>query len=177
MPGNPDLRLALDVASELKIVSDYVARLAELKARYGHSITVLPDGKERMERFNCFAYALALWDKPDYVRLVDAAGNSAIMNSALIRAMINDGTLNELALSDASQGDVIVYFVEDKPTHAAVVASAGPPLVLRSKWGGNEVHQHGLWEVQASYGDRVAAYRAPAVAVCLERLRAEQDSA
>ena len=172
---NPDLRLALGAASKLKVVSDYLARLAALKTQHGHSIAILPDGKGRLERFNCFAYALGLRDNPDYIGLVDAADSSAIMNSALIGAMISDGMLSELSISQATQGDVIVYFCNDRPTHAAVIASAGPPLVLRSKWGGNEVHQHELWEVPADYGDHVHAYKAPAIAACLGRLRSNKD--
>jgi hypothetical protein len=171
MSGNSKLRLALGAASKLKVVSDYPVRIAELKSQYAHNVSILPDGKHRIERFNCFAYALGLWDNADYICMVDAAMNSAIVNSSLMALMIDDGTLCEISMSAAVAGDMILYLSNDRPTHAAVIASVGPPLMLRSKWGGNEVHQHGLWEVPADYGDSVRAYKVPATAICLDRLR------
>jgi len=171
MSGNSDLRLALSAASKLKVVSDYLVLLAELKSQYAHNVSMLPDGKDRVSRFNCFAYALGLWDNPDYICMVDAAMNSAIVDSSLMVIMIEDGTLCEISMSRAVVGDMILYFRDDRPTHAAVISSVGPPLMLRSKWGGNEVHLHGIWEVPAEYGDSIRAYKVPATAICLDRLR------
>ena len=103
--------------------------------------------------------------------MVDAAMNSAIVDSSLMTVMIKDGTLCEISMVQAVAGDMVFYFRDERPTHAAVIVSEGPPLMLRSKWGGNEVHSHGLWEVPADYGDSVRAYNVPETAICLDHLR------
>jgi hypothetical protein len=40
---------------------------------------------------------------------------------------------------------MVVYFDNGKVTHAAALGDKG---ALRSKWGGNEVHAHGLWDAR-----------------------------
>jgi len=81
--------------------------------------------------------------------------------------MLDDDTIREIDPAEAAPGDVVVYFHKEAVTHAAVVVEE---QTYRSKWGGNEVHQHGLWEVPAQYGDRVRYYRAPEPSIVLTRL-------
>jgi hypothetical protein len=64
MPGIQALRRELDSASGIKVVSDYRARLKELQRKFGHTIAILDDGAGEIARFNCFAYALRVWDDP-----------------------------------------------------------------------------------------------------------------
>ena len=146
--GNVALRLALDEASKLRFRHQYTETLQRLRHEFGHSISMLAEGSERIARFNCFAYGLGLWELADYIRRVDAAENSAIVDSQLVRATLNDGALEEISAAEAAPGDVLLYFHKEAVTHAAVV---GENQTCRSKWGGNEVHQHGLWEVPAQY--------------------------
>jgi hypothetical protein len=169
MSGNVALRLALDEASKLRFRHEYIETLERLRREFGHSISMLPDGRNRIARFNCFAYGLGLWEHVDYIRRVDAAENSAIVNSQLVRAMLDDGTLEEINAAVATPGDVVLYFHKEVVTHAAVV---GTEQTYRSKWGGNEVHQHALWEVPAQYGDLVRYYRAPDASAVLTHLTA-----
>ena len=167
MSGNAALRLALDEASKLRFRHEYTETLERLRREFGHSISMLPDGCNRIARFNCFAYGLGLWENVDYIRRVDAAENSAILNSQLVRVMLDDGTLEGIDAAKAASGDVLLYFNKEVVTHAAVV---GAGQTYRSKWGGNEVHQHRLWEVPAQYGDRVRYYRAPDASAVLVNL-------
>jgi hypothetical protein len=159
MPGNADLRRALDAACKLRVVSEYRDRIAALQTQYGHAISILQDGKERMERFNCFAYALGIWPHQTYIDLVDATNDSAVIDSEFVRHLVDAGALVEVAPAKAAEGDMVIYFHKDQPTHAAIVVSLSEPITLRSKWGGNEIHQHNLWEVPACYGGRVRIYR------------------
>jgi hypothetical protein len=172
MSGNPALRRELDAASKLPVRSEYRERLHTLQSKFGHVISILPDGSERICRFNCFAYALGLWDHDNYIMHVDREGNSAIVSSDFMHRMMKDGALVEIEASMAQAGDVIVYFHKDQATHAGVVAGTGDAMSLHSKWGGNEVHQHGVWEVPAAYGDCVRFFRRPDIEVSLSRLRA-----
>jgi len=167
MSGNAALRRELDEAIKTPYPEIYREAIERLRSQFGHSISILPDGKGRTTRFNCFAYGLGIWEHPDFVKKVDDAGNSAILNSQIIRAMIDDGTLKAVAKADVQTGDTAIYFHKEKVTHAAVI---GENKVFRSKWGSDEVHAHGLWEVPAEYGDRVRYYRAPEAARILKRI-------
>ena len=84
MSGIAALRRELDAASKLREVGAYVEKLNALRDQFEHQVSILPDGRERMNRFNCFAYALVLWNHPDYVQLVDAKSDSAVINSDTI---------------------------------------------------------------------------------------------
>lgn len=74
----------------------------------------------------------------------------------MVQAMIDDGALTEIAAAEARPEDVVIYLHQGKVAHAVVVKGHD---VYHSKWSGNEVHAHGLWEVSASYGDQVRYYR------------------
>lgn len=176
MSGDAELRRSLDVASKLKVVSDYRAQLATLKAQYGHTISMLSVGSGWIHRFNCFAYALGVWEHDTYIRAVDASADSAIVNSSFLQQMIREGALAEVALLDVEEGDIVVYFDKDGVTHAAKIVSPATPMMLQSKWGGNEIHQHALWEVPASYGDCVRIFRQSDRSATLSRIEALGES-
>jgi hypothetical protein len=174
--GNPQLRRELDTASRMTVVNEYNAKLAALKVDPGHSITVLPDGRGRISRFNCFAYAFGVWSHPDFIALVDQADDSAIMDSAFVCWMIEDGLLTEVQSQDVRTGDIAIYRSNSAITHAALIVAKEEPMALHSKWGGNEVHRHGLWEIMASYGNEVRFFRPLESGIILKRLGAYAGS-
>jgi hypothetical protein len=153
-------------------VGEYNAKLAALKVNPGHSIAVLPDGRGRISRFNCFAYAFGIWNHPDFIELVDQTEDSAIMDSAFVSWMIEDFLLTEVHAEAVGLGDIAIYQNNSAITHGAVITAVDQPMALHSKWGGNEVHRHGLWEVMASYGDEVRFFRPIESGVILAPLRA-----
>lgn len=173
MSGNAALRRELDEATKTRFPEVYRETIERLRGQYNHSISILPDGKGRTTRFNCFAYGLGVWEHPDFIAKVDEAANSAIITSQIVRAMIDDGTLKAV-VAKARVGDVVVYFHKDYVTHVAVVGEDG---VFRSKWGGDEVHAHALWEIPAQYGDRVRYYHAPQPEVVLARIPTSNSAA
>jgi hypothetical protein len=68
-------------------------------------------------------------------------------------------------------GDVVLYFEKKAITHAAAISEQ---QTYCSKWGGDDVHQHGLWEVPSQYGNRVRYYRVPdasSILACLPDLK------
>jgi hypothetical protein len=101
MSGNKSLRRELDAASTIIFPSAYLAKLDELKKRFQHSIRVLPEAAGKIARFNCFAYAFGVWDKPRYERLVDQTNNSALMNSGFIMERLDRGELIEIDAAEA----------------------------------------------------------------------------
>jgi hypothetical protein len=177
MPGNESLRRELDAASKIRVKSEYQRRLGLLKDRFQHSIRVLPDGKERMERFNCFAYALGAWNNPRYERLVDQSNTSAVTNSVFIMDVLNRGELVEVIPEAVQPNDIVLYFANDQLKHAGRVNVVAAELVIHSKWGGNEVHEHKLWELPFEHGDRVRFFRPTDADELLDRLEAAHLSA
>ena len=67
------------------------------------------------------------------------------------------------------------YFAGDQLRHAGIVENDSAEPTIRSKWGGNEVHRHKLWEVPACHGDRVRFFRAPDPQALLGLLKAELE--
>jgi hypothetical protein len=172
MAEKQNLRRALDQASTLRLATEYRATLQQLKAEHGHTIARHTDGAGEIERFNCFAYALAVWDQERYRALVDKFQSSALINSGFVECMLEDGILVEVSTAEVRAGDIALYIQGTKVKHAGVLVSAGAEPIIRSKWGGNEVHQHGLWELPAEHGDRVRFFRQLRPEITLERLEA-----
>jgi len=173
MPGNEGLRRELDTASALRVMADYRARLQLLEAQYGHTIAILQEGNSEIARFNCFAFAFGVWSEPIYRQLVDERQSSSLINSDFVSEMIRHGDLAELSGEQARPGSVILYFADDVLRHAGVVEDASTLQTIRSKWGGNEVHRHKLWEVPACHGNRVRYFSPPTPNAVLALLKAE----
>ena len=169
------LRRELDEANALRVKAAYQIRLEELKARYAHTIAILQDGANEIERFNCFAYAFRVWSEPLYRELVDQWQSSSLIDSEFVSKMIGWGDLAVLLEGESRPGSLVLYFAAGRLCHAGIVEDASAEPTIRSKWGGNEVHRHKLWEVPACHGDRVQFFRAPDPQAVLARLKAELE--
>jgi hypothetical protein len=88
-----------------------------------------------------------------------------------MECIIRSGLLVERSGQEPRAGDVAVYCRDGRPTHAASVGSVGKIVFLNSKWGGNEVRGHGLWEAPAMYGDAVRFFVQPKPLDTLKLLR------
>jgi hypothetical protein len=176
MSGNERLRRELEDASGLRVVPEYRMRLETLRKKYGHAIAILDDGASEIARFNCFAYALRVWDDPIYRQFVDEWQSSSLINSDLVSEMSRSGDFVELPEAIVQPDDIVLYFAGEELCHAGIVEEASSPLIIRSKWGGNEVHRHKLWEVPAYHGDRVRFYRRPDREIVFARLRARCEA-
>lgn len=158
MAGNVALRKALDQAVELPTVGEYRAELDRLRHKYGHRIEVLPDNPSASP--TCFAYALGLGDDPQYLQKVIARGQDgkAPVNSDVVKNLVKSGVL-QARVGPSCVGDVVLYAKGARYQHAGVVA--GPDEIIRSKWGGHEVHLHRIWEVPMRYGTTCGIYLPP----------------
>jgi hypothetical protein len=84
MPGNRELREALEAATKLRIAEEYRARLQELRAQFHHTIEVLPGNFSDLQWFNCFAYALGVSDDARYRDLAKKFESSVLINSRVV---------------------------------------------------------------------------------------------
>lgn len=169
MPGSRKLRGALAVAQAIRLPAVYVETLNTLQREFGHSIALLDEGHEQISRFNCFAYALGIWDSQAFQDMVSAHSEDklALANSTLLSKWIEEGFLAEIQPGEAGTDDIVAYFHRGQLVHFARFGSAGR---LRSKWGANEVHEHRMWEVPADYGNKVRYFRRPKAEEILARL-------
>ena len=121
LPWQATLPFAASLMKPTKISFPEIYRetIERLHRQFDHSIVILPDGKGRTMRFNCFAYGLGVWEHPDFIEKVGDASNSAIISSQIVRATIDDGTLKAVAATEAQTRDVVVYFHKENVTHAA----------------------------------------------------------
>jgi hypothetical protein len=171
--GKAKLRRELHAAQKILVPATYLEKLDELKRTFGHRIVPLEEGRNQLRRFNCYAYALGVWDHPAYQAMVDAHAEDTltVLNSGVVSGLIAGGYLKEIAGKDAKPGDIVGYFYDGQLVHFARVEVEG---FVCSKWGANEVHKHQLWEVPASYGDRVRYFQKPDIETVLAHLTEER---
>jgi len=162
------LRLELDKASGIRSKPAYAEALEVLRSLSAHSISILPDGNDRLDRFNCFAFALQIWEDPTFIEAVNARNDSAIVDSSVVSILMPH--FAEVTESDVAPGHFALYLDGSEIKHAAVV-TATKPITLTSKWGGNEIHRHGLWEVPFMYGDAVRFFATPVPSWTIDRLK------
>lgn len=97
---------------------------------------------------------------------------STLVNSAFVQGLLVNGELSEVRPSDVTCGDLAFYFAGNELKHAGRVTSTSPDLMIQSKWGGNEVHEHPLWEIPLEHGDQVRFFKRPRPEWILDRLEA-----
>lgn len=125
--------------------------IERLRVMFGHSIEVLPT--EYQDSYTCFAFALGLSTLEDYMQQV----RIKFANSAFVRKVIKDGSL--LCIAQAQPDCIIMYSNEGCLRHAGVITES--TNMVMSKWGGNKLHRHPIFEVPASYGSDVSYYMRP----------------
>ena len=89
---------------------------------------------------------------------------------SFVSDMLKRGEFVEVPVADAQPNDIILYFSGEVLKHAGQLHSVSPHTIVRSKWGGDEVHEHPLWELPAEHGDSVRCFKRPDPALVLARL-------
>jgi len=168
MCGNPSLRHELDLAAKSTTEKEYRAKLEEITNRFSVPIKVVKTGG--INRFNCYAYALGAWDDPRYMRLVDEKCSSVLIDSGFVIWLLQKGELVGISEHSVQLNDVALYFKGGRPKHAGRVQGLTSGLMIISKWGPHEVHEHRPWDVPAEYGDQLRFFRRPDPGVILNRL-------
>lgn len=172
MSGNFELRQKIDTAVKLVDPKEFSRRLELLRREYGHSIKIIELARDMLRTFNCYAYALGIWKSDEFQRR--AAGNRseiALVNSSVIQRMLDNNDLEPRNVGAVIPGDMLLYFNESGVKHgAAYLGRDNGRIVVRSKWGPDELFEHEIWEVPASYGDQVKFFKKPTLELCLSRI-------
>jgi hypothetical protein len=170
MANDPRLRSALSEATQAQTAEDYHARFRATKAQFRHNVEMLPVTSPELKWFNCYAYALGVSNERRYLDLARRYQTSVLINSDFVADLLRSGELAEVQLADVQPNDVVLYFAGDLLKHGGRVVSVKPSMVVQSKWGPHEVHEHPLLELPTDYGDRVRYFHSPTSTLILERL-------
>lgn len=152
------LRAALDRIMSLQSQSAFKSAFKEVQEQQNHTIHIIPAKREWLDTFNCYAYALGIVDNPRYQALVERH-HSALANSEFMSTLLVCGELIEINEANVRIGDLVIYSKDGRVTHAGVTVTDRQSVL--SKWGPNELYEHGLWEVPESYGGQMQFAEAP----------------
>ncbi|MGA7674417.1 MAG: hypothetical protein WCA78_05155 [Rhizomicrobium sp.] len=168
---NSELRCALDEAAELVFPSSYRAKIEQLRSVHGHRIFVHPDSLDR--EYNCHTFALGLNSTERYTLLTHRYQNlrlgdsDFIVSGKFMESLRSGGVLSPIRGREKDPNRLVIYLSHGRITHSAL--SLKDHLFV-SKWSGSELHDHGMWEVPASYGDKVEWYIRPSSQDALKAL-------
>ncbi len=155
MQGDEELRKHIDAVTAIRYPSQFAAAWDELMKMGGHRLLIVAVDKT----YNCHAHGLGIEKLPEYQRRVAKEANSALAQGTFVTELIERGELQSVPGPSYGPEHIIIYFKDGKPTHTARVIERNSLLV--SKWGGNELIEHGLWEVPTYYGDEYKVFKAP----------------
>ena len=172
MAGDQRLRHGLAAVGSIAMTGDYVEQLAALGNETRHSVIVRDEGTGAIDRFNCFAYALGIWQSPRFERLVERRNDPALLNAAFVEWLQERGDLLEVEEQAVAPDDIVLYFSGDQLRHAGRIASLGP-MTVHSKWLGMRVHSHELWELPLQHGDNARYFRLGSAETVLGRMEQE----
>lgn len=172
MSGNPELRQKLEDAVKLNDFGDFARRLERLRHEHSHGITIIEMSISKLSTFNCYAYALGIWENSEYLRRKsESARDIPVVISELVQSMLERGDFEPTNAESIQLDDMLLYFDGDDVKHGARhLHRSNVGSIVRSKWGPNELFEHEMWEIPASYGDRVKFFKKPTLELCLRRI-------
>jgi hypothetical protein len=125
--------------------------------RQDHTVTMIDpplSATQRwlMPRMNCFAYALGLHELPAYHRWIRTHYYARKpLNGGFMEELIEWRWLAEVAIGAPHLGKLVVYKRDDYVTHCGLIIDGQDRV--RSKFGIEDFYEHGLLEVQISFGE------------------------
>jgi hypothetical protein len=166
MSGNATLRKKLD------------ALIATTPETYGAAWTALCEEEAHNvlsilgtdPTYNCHAYSLQVNTLPEFKKMGREWDEyETMVSSAFMGKLLDNGVLKPARREGFAVGPVVLYMEGDRVTHSAVVSKTNKRLM--SKWGSGRVYEHDLYEVPATYGDKVLVVEAPDPARVMEELK------
>ena len=146
-----DLRARLQDITYSSDIDGHLSAIEALKSEFLHTIRFIGSANPALLQ-NCFEWALGISQELAHwvgeLELTDLCACSKFVQE-LIPHLI------PVSESDAAEGDLVLYFDGQMPTHAGLVKTS----TVISKWGKGHIYQHGQLEVPSSYGNEISFYR------------------
>ena len=129
-----------------------VQKISTLNEKFPHSILIETPWSNDITGLNCYMHALGL--NPEAIKDWRWPG---IQPDTPFVGSIVDNLLVEKSLSEATDGDIVIYFDKERPRHAGRFSDKK----IISKWGdgATNIWKHDLWEVPSDYGGTARAFR------------------
>ena len=148
--ADENVRSKLEAVANDSDISTQGVRLGALSVELGCSKHALPDyDPASEENFNCFEYALRLTEQVRNALLATLADLDVLVDYRFVRRLGDAGLLHQKTLGEMQDGDLVLYCVDGKVTHAGRWEGGR----VRSKWGSGLIYEHDAREVPYSYGE------------------------
>ncbi len=121
-----------------------------------HSITLKQQaivGKSETFQFNCFMYVLNIISD-SIVEKIMKNHQTIFIGSEFMKHLIQN-KLQEIDFLKKEDGDIIIYYLNDKPEHAGKIFSNR----IISKWGTGHMWEHDIFEIPITYGQTYKTYK------------------
>ncbi len=159
-----ELRDALQEMTTDTAVSRHAALLSELTRRHPNTIQVLPSVYPE-NRYTCVMHAFEFAEDPRYVCIAKLGVSQVYAGQEFMHWLIATGRLREAAKSEATEGNLVVYFDGEVFKHIGKCSAVGQ---VYSKWGQGLLYQHAVDEVPSTYGESVRYYEGMSTEVAME---------
>lgn len=164
MQGDEELRQDIDAVMAIRYPGQFAAAWDDLMKLGGHRLRIV----DKDPSFNCHAHATGISSIPAFRDLVRHRATTALANGNFVSYLIGQGEIRIVPGQSYTPENIVIYFKDGRPTHSARILEKDGLLI--SKWGGDEIIEHRLWEVPTIYGDEYKVAIAPAPARTLELL-------
>lgn len=136
---------------------EQIQAIEMLKQTFSHSIRliqeVIPEERKTWA-FNCYEFALGLRDRPEIKRI--ASGPSGIFpGDDFAQWFLTEKITLEITWDQREDNDLVVYLDKGQVRHFGLIHEEK----IISKWGGNHIWEHGLFEVPINYGDEARFFK------------------
>jgi hypothetical protein len=146
-----NLRSSLQEITTTEDIEHHPQIIEALRSQFPHTIEIYERANPAFPR-NCFECALNL-DQEVTHWVCDFGLPELFAGSMFALELILHMT--KISESDATDGDLVLYFDKQIPTHAGRFKESQ----VVSKWGKGHVYKHGFLEVPESYGSEIRFYR------------------
>jgi hypothetical protein len=136
--------------------AEFQAEWDRFAARPDHTVRMIDpplplEHRGLMPHMNCFSYALGLHRAPGYHRWIREHHAPELLDGEFMRDFIERGLLVEVPGGAPPLGSLVMYYRAEHIAHCGVIIDGANRV--RSKFNVNEFYEHGLHEVQTSYGE------------------------
>jgi hypothetical protein len=144
-------------ASTWESDSAFQAAWGRFAMRQDHTVTMIEPPLSATQQWllphmNCFAYALRLHELPAYHRWIREHHSLDLLDGGFMEDLIEQRWLAVVATNAPRLGKLVVYKrLDDHVTHSGIIVDGQERV--RSKFNINEFYEHGLLEVQTSFGE------------------------
>jgi hypothetical protein len=133
-------------------VAEQIPQIAELNARFPHSISLLQSAIPETFQFNCYQHSFGLARAESVTRIMKEYWH-VFSGREFVRFLLNT-RLEEIRADNAREGDHVIY-EGSEIEHAGIVRGER----IESKWDLGHLWRHGVYEVPLRYGDHVRYFQ------------------